>query len=75
MFQPVPSVQTRITSPRLFAATTGCLRAFVEPGAVRLLRVNQVFTVGDTYQPTPTLFSWTGNVPLALDGDWYELRF
>jgi hypothetical protein len=47
----------------------------VEPGAVRLLRVNQVFTVGDTYQPTPTLFSWTGNVPLALDGDWYELRF
>jgi hypothetical protein len=47
----------------------------VQPGAVRLRRVNQVFTVGDNYQPLPTLFSWTGNVPLALDGDWYELRF
>src|SRR5215475_11075840 len=32
-FQPVPSVQTSIVSPREFAAITGCLRFPVAPGA------------------------------------------
>jgi hypothetical protein len=45
------------------------------PGAVRLVRVNQVFTVDEQYQPRPTLFQWTGSTPLDVNGDWHELPF
>ncbi len=45
------------------------------PGAVRLVRVNQVFTVDSQYQPRPSMFQWTGSIPLDLNGDWRELRF
>jgi hypothetical protein len=42
-------------------------------GSVVLTRVNKVFAVDERYQPKSSLFTWTGSVPLALDGDWYEL--
>jgi hypothetical protein len=45
------------------------------PGTVKLVRVNLVFTVDDRYQPRASLFSWTGELPLTLDGDWRELSF
>jgi hypothetical protein len=45
-----------------------------EPPSVTLTRVNRVFTVDDEYQPRASTFTWTGSVPLAVDGDWYELR-
>jgi len=45
------------------------------PGSVRLVRVNKVFTVDERYQPLPSLFSWTGVLPLTIDGDWVELAF
>src|SRR6266496_4206479 len=32
-FQPIPSVQTRIVSPRAYPATAGCLRPLPAPGA------------------------------------------
>ena len=44
-------------------------------GSVTLTRVNTVFTLGDQYQPSPSLFSWRGSVPLTLDGDWHVLPF
>jgi hypothetical protein len=46
-----------------------------DAGSVRLVRVNKVFTVGEDCRPLPSLFSWTGAVPLALDGEWHELTF
>ena len=48
---------------------------FRSPGAVRLVRVNQVFTVDELDQPRPTLFQWTGSAPLDVNGDWHELPF
>jgi hypothetical protein len=45
------------------------------PGAVRLVRINKVFTVDYQYQPRGSLFFWTGNVTLELDGDWREFIF
>src|SRR4051812_15813441 len=44
-----------------------------EAPSVTLTRVNGVFTVDDNYQPRPSTFKWTGSVPLAIDGDWYEM--
>ena len=41
-------------------------------GSVTLLRVNKVFTVDDRFRPLPSLFHWTGRIPLAVDGDWRE---
>jgi hypothetical protein len=40
--------------------------------AVTLTRVNRVFTLDDGYVPTPSLFSWTGTSPLAIDGNPVE---
>ena len=45
------------------------------PGSVVLTRVNTVFMLDGQYQPGPPLFSWTGSIPLPLDGDWHELPF
>jgi hypothetical protein len=42
--------------------------------SVTLTRVNRVFTVDEQYQPRNSTFSWTGSVPLAIDGEWYEVR-
>lgn len=44
------------------------------PSSVVLTRVNGVSAVGDDYQPRPSTFSWKGTVPLALNGDWHEIR-
>ena len=41
----------------------------------RLTRVNTVFTLDERYQPGRSLFSWTGSIPLPVDGDWRELPF
>jgi hypothetical protein len=35
--------------------------------------VNGVFTIDDNYRPRPSGFTWTGAVPLALDGAWHEV--
>jgi hypothetical protein len=45
------------------------------PGAVRLTRINKVFMLDAGYRPQPLTFSWTGSLPLALDGDWREVIF
>ncbi len=45
-----------------------------ETPTVTLTRVNKVFSVGDNYQPRPSTFTWTGSAPLAIGGEWYELR-
>ena len=42
--------------------------------SVTLTRVNRVFTLDDGYVPRPSLFSWTGTVPLRIDGAWQELQ-
>lgn len=49
-------------------------RANAAPGrpSVILTRVNRVFTLDDGYVPRPSLFSWTGSTPLAIDGDAAE---
>ncbi len=45
-----------------------------ERPSVTLTRVNRVFVVNDQYQPRASILSWTGSIPLAIDGEWYELR-
>ena len=44
------------------------------PGPVTLTRVNRVFRLGDDYVPSKSVFSWTGSVPLPIDGAWHELQ-
>jgi len=44
-------------------------------GSVRVTRINQVFTLGATFLPKPSVFRWTGSLPLTLDGEWRELAF
>ena len=48
-----------------------------DTASVRLVRVNKVFTVDADYRPLPSVFSWTGSVPLCSDphGEWHELPF
>jgi len=46
----------------------------VGPARVVLTRVNGVFTTADSYEPRSLGFSWTGKVPLALNGEWHEIR-
>ena len=43
------------------------------PRSVVLTRVNRLFGLDDEFLPKPSLFSWTGSVPLAVDGAWHEL--
>jgi hypothetical protein len=43
-------------------------------GAARLLRVNRVFTLRDDDTPGPSLFEWSGEVPLRPDGPPGEIR-
>jgi hypothetical protein len=45
------------------------------PGSVRVTRINKVFTLGADGLPRPSTFTWSGLLPLALDGDWREVRF
>jgi hypothetical protein len=45
-----------------------------EPPAVTLTRINRIFRLGDDYAPKPTLWQWTGSLPLASDGQWHELQ-
>ena len=46
-----------------------------EPAAVRVTRVNRVFTLGDDLQPKPSMFQWMGSLPLTIDGSPRELSF
>ena len=39
------------------------------PGPAHLRRVNEVFLMDASDRPEPSLFSWTGNAALPLDGD------
>mgnify|MGYP000523302638 CR=1 FL=1 len=39
------------------------------PGPARLLRVNRLFLMNRYDQPEPSLFSWTGEAALPLDGE------
>ena len=45
------------------------------PGSVRVTRINKVFTLGADGLPRPSTFTWSGSLPLALDGDWREVVF
>jgi hypothetical protein len=40
---------------------------------VVLTRVNRVFAIGDDYLPRVSTFTWTGSIPLAIDGAWHEV--
>jgi len=44
------------------------------PARVTITRVNSVFVLGSDYLPTPSRFSWTGSLPLAMDGTPQEFR-
>ena len=46
-----------------------------ETAAVRVTRVNRVFTLGDDLQPKPSMFQWMGSLTLTLDGSPRELPF
>jgi hypothetical protein len=48
----------------------------LRPGAgeARLLRVNRLFLLGEDDQPGPSLFSWSGDVPLVPEGPPHELH-
>ena len=43
------------------------------PASVLLTRVNRVYRLGDEYQPGPSLGSWKGSAPLAINGEWREV--
>jgi len=43
------------------------------PPRVKITRVNSVFALGNDYLPAPSRFSWTGSLPLAMDGAPVEL--
>ena len=43
------------------------------PGRVVLMRVNGVFTIAENHEPRSLGLSWTGTVPLTLNGEWHEL--
>jgi hypothetical protein len=43
-------------------------------GSARLRRVNSLFLLGPDDQPGPSLFRWTGDVPLAPEGPPAELE-
>jgi hypothetical protein len=45
------------------------------PGSVRVTRINKVYTLGADGLPRPLAFTWSGSLPLALDGDWREVMF
>jgi hypothetical protein len=44
------------------------------PGAAQLRRVNKVFLMDEADRPMQSLFSWTGEVALPLDGEAATLR-
>ena len=44
------------------------------PSGVVLTRVNRVYGIGDDYQPRSSGVSWTGSLPLVLNGEWHEVR-
>ena len=48
--------------------------AVTTPASVTLTRVNRVFTLDDGYLPRASLFSWTGNTRLVIDGTGVELE-
>jgi hypothetical protein len=72
---PLPASAGRPQAVRFRAFSRAAKDATPSPPRVRLTRVNRLFALDDRFQPKPSLFSWTGDIPLAVDGDWYELPF
>jgi hypothetical protein len=44
------------------------------PPVVTLTRVNRVFTLDESYLPKASLFQWTGQTPLPVNGQAAELK-
>jgi hypothetical protein len=72
---PLPASAGRPEGIRFRAYSRAAKDAAPRPPSVRLTRVNTVFTLNERFQPLPSIFRWTGSVPLAIDGDGYELPF
>jgi len=72
---PLPPSTGRPDAIRFRAFSRSQRGAAPAPASVVLTRVNTVFQLDDQYQPGRSLFSWTGSIPLPIDGDWRELPF
>jgi hypothetical protein len=72
---PVPRSVQRVEAIRFRAYKRPPKDAGPGPASVRLTRVNAVFGLDERFQPMRSLFSWTGSVPLDVDGGWRELPF
>src|SRR5262249_9571542 len=60
---------------RAWTRAPGKSEAALPPGSgtARLVRVNRLFRLDEAYLPRPSLFSWQGELPLAVDGPPAEL--
>ena len=72
---PLPASAGRPEAVRFRAFSRAQRGAAPASSSVVLTRVNTVFTLDERYQPGQSLFSWTGSIPLPIDGDWRELPF
>ena len=72
---PLPASAGRPEAVRFRAFSRAQRGAAPASSSVVLTRVNTVFTLDERYQPGRSLFSWTGSIPLPVDGDWRELPF
>jgi len=71
---PVPA-GAKPTAVRFRAFPSTAASAPATQASVRVTRINRVFTLGDDYLPRPSIFEWTGSLPLAIGGDWREVIF
>jgi len=72
---PLPTTAMRPDAVRFRAFSRSQRGGAPAPSSVVLTRINTVFSLDERYQPGRSLFSWTGSIPLAIDGDWRELPF
>jgi len=72
---PLPASAGRPDAVRFRAFSRTQRGAAPASPSVVLTRVNTVFRVDEQFQPGRSLFSWTGSIPLPVDGDWRELPF
>ncbi len=72
---PLPASAGRPEAVRFRAFSRAQRGAAPASSSVVLTRVNTVFTLDERYQPGQSLFSWTGSIPLPVDGEWRELAF
>jgi hypothetical protein len=71
---PLPPGAGALTGIR-FRAVSRPDAATQTAGAVRLVRINKVFRLGDDLLPRASVFDWMGALALPLDGDWREIPF